>query len=56
MISKKIMELLKTQDLNSREIQNLTKINENDIIFALQTLLENNKISLKPNNKYSLQS
>jgi ATP-dependent DNA helicase RecQ len=56
MISKKILELLKMQNLNSREIQNLTKINENDIIFALQTLLENNKICLKPNNKYSLQS
>jgi ATP-dependent DNA helicase RecQ len=55
LISKKIIELLKTQDLNSREIQNLTKISENDIIFALQTLLENNKISLKPNNKYYLK-
>jgi ATP-dependent DNA helicase RecQ len=54
LITEKIIELLKTQDLNSREIQKLTKNNEDDIIFALQNLLENNSITIKPNNKYSL--
>lgn len=54
-ISKKILQLLKIQDLNSREIQKLSKNTEADIIFALQNLLENNKIAVKPNNKYSLQ-
>jgi ATP-dependent DNA helicase RecQ len=54
LISEKIIELLKTQSLNSREIQKLTKNTEDDIIFALQNLLENNKIAVKPNNKYSL--
>lgn len=54
-ISKKIIGLLKIQDLNSREIQKLSKNTEDDVIFALQNLLENNKIAVKPNNKYSLK-
>jgi ATP-dependent DNA helicase RecQ len=54
-ISEKIIGLLKIQELNSREIQKLAKLSEDDIIFALQTLLENNKIAVKPNNKYSLK-
>jgi len=41
--------------LSSREIQKLTKNTEDDVIFALQTLLENDTISVKPNNKYSLK-
>ncbi|QBN20024.1 RecQ family ATP-dependent DNA helicase [Flavobacterium nackdongense] len=54
-VSEKILALLNIQNLNSREIQKLTKINEDDIIFALQNLLENNTIEIKPNNKYSLK-
>ncbi len=54
-ISEKIIGLLKIQDLNSREIQKLSKFSEDDVIFALQNLLENNKIAVKPNNKYSLK-
>jgi ATP-dependent DNA helicase RecQ len=54
-ISEKIMDLLKIQELNSREIQKLTKNTEDDIIFTLQNLLENNKITIRPNNKYSLK-
>ena len=54
-ISNKIIELLKIQELNSREIQKLTKNSEDEVIFALQNLLENNKIAIKPNNKYSLK-
>jgi ATP-dependent DNA helicase RecQ len=55
LVSNKIIELLEIQDLNSREIQKLSKFNEDDVIFALQNLLENNKIAIKPNNKYSLK-
>jgi ATP-dependent DNA helicase RecQ len=55
LISGKVIELLKIQDLNSREIQKLTKNTEDDIIFALQNLLEKNKITVNPNNKYSLK-
>lgn len=54
-ISEKIIGLLKIQDMSSREIQKLTKNTEEAIIFALQNLLENNKIAIKPNNKYSLK-
>ena len=55
-ISEKIIGLLKIQELNSREIQKLTKNSEDEVIFALQNLLENNKIAIKPNNKYTLKS
>jgi ATP-dependent DNA helicase RecQ len=55
LISEKIIELLKIQDLNSREMQKLTKNTEDDIIFALKNLLESNKITVNPNNKYSLK-
>jgi ATP-dependent DNA helicase RecQ len=56
LISEKIIGLLKMQDMSSREIQKLTKNTEDAIIFALQNLLENNKIVVKPNNKYTLKS
>ena len=55
LILDKIIGLLKIQDLNSREIQKLTKNSEDTIIFALQDLLENGKITVNPNNKYSLK-
>ena len=54
-ILEKIIGLLNIQDLNSREIQKLSKYSEDDVIFALQNLLESNKIAVKPNNKYSLK-
>ena len=56
LILEKIIGLLEIQDLNSREIQKLTKNSEDTIIFALQDLLENGKIVVKPNNKYTLKS
>lgn len=56
LVSEKIIGLLKIQELNSREIQKLTKNSEDEVIFALQNLLENNKINIKPNNKYTLKS
>lgn len=50
-----ILELLKTEDLNSREIQNKTKNQSTAVIFAIQDLLEQNKITVMPNNKYTLK-
>ncbi|MFV5686243.1 ATP-dependent DNA helicase RecQ [Flavobacterium sp. GB2R13] len=55
-LSKAIITLLQTEDLNSRDIQNRTKNSPDDIIFVLQHLLENNTILVKPNNKYTLRS
>ena len=49
-----IKELLKLQDFNSRDIQKLTKLPKDDVIFALQKLLEEETISIKSNNLYSL--
>jgi len=54
-ISEKIVALLKIQDFDSRDIQKLTKLPKDDVIFALQTLLENDTISIKSNNLYSLK-
>jgi ATP-dependent DNA helicase RecQ len=54
-VSKTIIELLKMQDFNSRDIQKLSKFPKDDVIFALQTLLESDTISIKPNNLYSLK-
>ncbi|TBX70425.1 RecQ family ATP-dependent DNA helicase [Flavobacterium silvisoli] len=54
-VTEKIIELLKIQDFNSRDIQKLTKFPKDDVIFALQKLLDDQIISIKPNNSYSLQ-
>jgi ATP-dependent DNA helicase RecQ len=55
LVSEKIIGLLQLQELNSREIQKLTKNSEDVVIFALQNLLDNNKIAINSNNKYSLK-
>ena len=55
-LSKEIITLLQSEDLNSRDIQNRTKNNPDEVIFVLQDLLENNTILVKPNNKYTLRS
>ena len=53
-VAGKIIELLKIQDFDSRDIQKLTKFPKDDVIFALQKLLEEEVISIKSNNLYSL--
>ena len=55
-IADKILHLLKTAALTSREIQTEIKLDANDIILVLQELLENNHIIILPNNKYTLKS
>lgn len=55
-LSKEIIALLQTEDLNSREIQNKIQTNADAIIFVLQQLLENESIIIKPNNKYTLKT
>ena len=55
-LSDKIIELLKIQDLSSRDLQNLTKFSKNDVIVTLRDLLENTTVYLKSNNLYSLKN
>jgi ATP-dependent DNA helicase RecQ len=55
-LSVKIIGLLKIQELSSRDIQKLVKFPKEDIIFALQNLLENDTIIIKSNNLYSLKN
>lgn len=54
-LTEDIITLLNTEDLNSREIQNKTNNRSDDVIFALQELLESGSILIKPNNKYTLK-
>jgi ATP-dependent DNA helicase RecQ len=54
-LSKKIIDLLKIQEMNSRDIQKLTKYPKDDVIFALQNLLENDSIIVQSNNNYSIK-
>ena len=56
LLSTAIIALLQAEDLNSRDIQNKTKNNPEEVIGVLQDLLENNTILVKPNNKYTLRS
>ena len=52
----KIIEVLKIKALNSRDIQKITKLRKDDVIFALQHLLDNNIITIQSNNLYSLKN
>lgn len=54
-LSEQIIALLKTADLSSREIQIKLNNPSNDVIFALQELLENKHILILSNNKYSIK-
>lgn len=54
-VSEKIIGVLSHQELNSRDIQKLLKYPQDDIIFALQNLLENNQVVVNMNNLYSLK-
>lgn len=54
-LAKKITALLKIQDLDSREIEKLSQSDSEAVIFALQNLMENETILLKPNNQYTLK-
>ena len=54
-LSNVILELLQKENLNSRELEKKTQKSADAIIFALQSLLEQDKIKILPNNKYTLQ-
>lgn len=54
-IADKILSLLKSASLTSREIQSQIKLDTSDVIQALQELLENNYITIQPNNTYTLK-
>ena len=54
-VADKILHLLKTAALTSRELESKIKLDTKDVILALQELLENNYIIIQPNNKYTLK-
>jgi len=53
-LTQQILEQLKTGDLTSREIEKNTQIEKDDVIFVLQSLLENDVVRLQSNNTYTL--
>jgi ATP-dependent DNA helicase RecQ len=53
-LSTAILELLQTEDLNSREIQERIQSNSAIVIELLQELLEQERITIKANNKYTI--
>jgi ATP-dependent DNA helicase RecQ len=54
-IALKILNALAIGDLSSREIQNKVPHKQDDIIFVIQELLENDRIIVKTNNKYTVK-
>ncbi|AYN05048.1 ATP-dependent DNA helicase RecQ [Flavobacterium sp. 140616W15] len=55
-IAQDILDLLKNEELSSRDIQTRTNSTADDVVHTLQELLEENHIIIKPNNKYTLKS
>ena len=49
-----ILQLLQKSNLSSREIENQLHISSEATIFAIQLLLENNRIKINSNNQYYL--
>ena len=49
-----ILQTLEKGTLSSRELENVIPISSEALIFALQLLLENNKIAINSNNQYYL--
>lgn len=55
-LAKQIISLLSENDMNSREIESMTKKSTEEIVFALRQLLENNLIIIKANNQYQIKN
>ncbi|ESU22920.1 ATP-dependent DNA helicase, RecQ family [Flavobacterium enshiense DK69] len=51
-IAQNILALLKNSPLSSREIENSLELSTEETIFALQLLLENNKVKINNQNQY----
>ncbi|ESU26948.1 ATP-dependent DNA helicase RecQ [Flavobacterium limnosediminis JC2902] len=51
-IAQNILALLKNSPLSSREIENSLDLSPEETIFALQLLLENNKVKINNQNQY----
>lgn len=54
-ITEQIILALKNSPLDSRSLEKTTRQPSNQVIFALQELLEQNKVEILPNNQYRLK-
>lgn len=50
-----ILELLKEAPSDSKELENKLELTTQEIVFALQILLENDRITMNTNNQYTLK-
>lgn len=55
MVSESILNLLKNSPLRSNEMANMLTFSDEEIIFAIQNLLENDTIILNSNNQYQIK-
>lgn len=55
-VSKQIILALENQPLDSRSLEKITGQASNQVIFALQELLEYNVVEILPNNQYRLKN
>lgn len=55
-VSKQIITALESGSLDSRSLEKITRQSSNEVIFALQELLEYNVVEVLPNNQYRLKS
>ena len=53
-LKSRIIDLLKKESYSSRDIIKITRFAKDDVIFVLQELLEEDKITINTNNTYSL--
>lgn len=54
-VSKKILSALQTEDLSSRQLFNILKCNEKELIKSLSELMETHKIKITNANTYTLK-
>lgn len=55
-VSKQIITALESGSLDSRSLEKITRQSSNEVIFALQELLEYNVVEVLPNNQYRLKN
>ena len=55
-VSKQIITALESGSLDSRSLEKITRQSSNQVIFALQELLEYNVVEVLPNNQYRLKN
>src|SRR5690606_6464960 len=54
-VALQVLELISSEALSSRDIEDKLELTPDEVIFAIQILLENDKIKINTNNQYILK-